>query len=169
MKMKQFTIFLFFLLGFFFARGEKQAINTVSSERIKAGDSIVSQNMICLTNNSAENLWIFFEPDSLLSNDEMIYNRFQSKTESGLSLFNCIMDEADWSNFIPDVNSSFVKIIKPSETFTIVTLNCELIDSVINSLRIIPQEEIGNIFKPLLLIVDAVSPVIYNHNVLVLP
>ena len=166
--MKRLVLLFIMTITLFLSFGRDEVIVSFHNEKYKICQSTINQNIICFDNNTDQNQWLFFEPDTIISNQSMINNRFRKKNAYGMSMFQCIMDVANWTEFTPNLENSFVKIIQPNEIFSIVVLDSNKKDFYINSIRIIPQEEILDIFKSLELIIDSSSPIIYKPHILVI-
>lgn len=171
--MKQVIAFLFVAFVAFLANGQRWGDYSINTEqvKIKEGDNVVTQNIISITNNTDDCLWLLFEPNTRRSDREMIREKFKRRDGDGhVSLSQALLDfETDWSFFTPELVKYFVKIIRPHKTFTIVTLGSEFSESIIKRLRLISQKKVMNISRPLVMIEDSHSPIVYKQDILVIP
>lgn len=130
------------------------------------GDSI--RQFICeIQNKSNNNIWILFESDSTLTNKEIIYHRFKKRVPSGMSMYQWMVDgNVNWNNFVPDLNSTFFKILPPNEIFNIISSH-NFSGNLIPCLRIITTEEIISYFHALANLSPTIYPS-YQLNVLLI-
>ena len=147
--------------------GEVAPITTTRVSLNMSGD-ITSQYINAIHNNSEQRVWVFFEEDTTISNNQLIYNRLKHRPEGGMSMFEWIVDgNVNWDGFVLDMES-FIKIIPPGETFSIVTLHEPVNEKILKMIRVIPDDEMIEYFHALSTIKPTDTP-LYQPNVIVLP
>jgi hypothetical protein len=161
-------LILLALLNFSIDSSAQSSIRKMS-DCYKINGMICQQNLLQIENVSDENIWIFFEPDTTLTDNELILSRFKYKGEGDMSLYQWITDgNVNWGNLCPELDSLFFKILTPNQKFNIVYIgdNIECFDEISQKLRIITNSEIRQIYKPLSQI-SATDPPAFQPDVIV--
>lgn len=166
--MKKIILLILVLISFTAKSDEKYKLEMTQIPLISQKDRII-QYMIKIKNISNQNLWIFFEDDPDLIDRDIIVNRFKRNKGGDMSLFQCMADiNVDWEYFIPELNSTFFKILSPGLTFTIVSIKPQIHITLIEKLRIISNDDIAVIFHPLSTFAPETSPS-YQPDVILIP
>lgn len=129
-------------------------------------EETVNQYIYTIRNITDNNIWILLEKDPSIDNRKLIVTRFKQKS-TGMSLFDFMICETDWTDFKLKPYNNFFKILSPNDEFSFIFTNSAIYDSFKESIRIMTAEEMAEIFKPLLIIDPDTKPS-YQPNVIYL-
>lgn len=144
-------------------RGITKSANT---KKVRSGNKVDTVHITAFTNDTNEDQWIFFEPDTLLTDNEMLYERFKSTSMDSDCLRKCLTNKYDWSQLVPDLEWTWVKILRPGETFTTSVRDADRNDYLMRTLRVVSDSDIEKFDKELLPIKDSPSTVVYKSAIL---
>lgn len=126
-------------------------------------------HFIEIKNETKENIWILFERDTAMTNNELIRSRFKTRTY-GMSYSEWLFDgNVDWGNPCCGLYSTFFKILPPDQTFTIIQRvgYGQGQDDFKEFARIITTDEMRGLFRSLVQLEPDVKPS-YQPNILVI-
>lgn len=157
------------VLGSVLTKAEQTISKTTTCVSLEVSDDTISQYINTIHNHSDQRLWVFFEEDTTVSNSQLIYNRLKHRPAYGMSMFEWITDgNVNWHDFVLDMWSTFIKIIPPDETFSIITLDEQVNEKILTTIRVIPEQEMIEQFRPIAIIQSTDTP-LYQPNVIVVP
>ena len=167
--MYRFTLFYIILFSSLLTRAEQPFCTSTVCVPLETPTDTVFQYINTIQNNSKNNAWVFFEKDTSMSNDKLIFFRLKHRPEGSMSMFEWIVDgNVNWGNVTYELWSTFIKIIPPNEKFTVVTLSGNTNYELLRALRVIPEEELIQIFSPLSVIKPTDIP-LYQQDIIVVP
>lgn len=116
--------------------------NTVIERRVVNTQSI----FVTITNKSEQELFVFFDRERKILDDSVfIHKRFFTKEKDGYSLYLWAF-EGNIESWAVDLYYSFLKRIRPNESFMFVTLgNEEMEKELIDQIRIISLQQLVDI------------------------
>lgn len=166
--MKKIILLILVLISLTAKSEDRYKLELTQMPLISQTDRII-QYMITIKNISNQNLWIFFEDDPDLIDRDIIVNRFKRNNGGDMSLFQWMADiNVDWEFFIPELNSTFFKILSPGLKFTIISTKPQIQLTLIEKLRILSNDDIAVIFHPLSTFPPETPPS-YQPDVLLIP
>lgn len=138
-------------------------------ESYNVTDSTFQHVDIEISNNSDGILiWIMFEPDSTLSDDDMFTSRFLTPDSSGVDLRSRIFDKEVTPEELTDVFSNLFVNIYPHEIFTI-SINGPMSETELKrfmrSIRINKTQDFMHLW-PLMGIINMFNPPVYPSDTL---
>ena len=118
-------LILLALLNFSIDSSAQSSIRKMS-DCYKINGMICQQNLLQIENVSDENIWIFFEPDTTLTDNELILSRFKYKGEGDMSLYQWITDGEISVRNLTLCFSKYLRQIKNSILFILAIISSVL-------------------------------------------
>lgn len=145
----------------------------VTNTQYRLSGKEIVQRVIEIENKSDENLWLFFEKDSVGSNRNIIRKRFFRSPSGEMSLFQWMVDgNVNWGELCPDIYDRwFFKIIPPHDSFHIVLIGNDIskFEHVEKQIRILTQLEMQDIHGGFKCITAPKTHPSYQENIITIP
>ena len=138
-------LLLLFLVSCFCVETNSKRKYVIQKESLcyDIGASRIECDVLTIVNDSSDDLWIWFSPDSIQRGDEQEIKVYLNKRKSDFSLFDLVAGEPSFDidhgvRFESRVYESFIKRLKCKERFVVVVLNSRL-QCVEKHLRVFEQ------------------------------
>lgn len=144
----------------------------ISQNELIVDDETYTQDIVLITNNSHNNVWVVFTMDQNSSNEYIFKKKFLKCAKGGdMRFINWILDgNVNWDNYVDDIYGHFFKILAPSQEFYIIYQYEEDkdVEDMVNSFRILCGRDFGR-WKNIVEDLSPSTPPAYQPCVISIP